>query len=168
MTTTPALTATADALAGAAGLPGAGWEDLAGLDALEAAVQLGRLKAMVDGALVAVAERLKETGAPETVGWATAKDFRTHVTGGRKGAAARMARIADQTADLPAVREALDTGTVSLAQAGVNGARVDTQPRDPGLRERSAGALLELVEDHAYDATDLDRCFPGVVKTLDT
>ncbi len=141
----PALTATADALTGAAGLPGAGWEDLAGLDALEAAVQLGRLKAMVDGALVAVAARLEETGAAETVGWATAKDFLTHVTGGRKGSGAGLVRIADQTADLPAVRAALAAGGISLAQAGVIGGRVATLPRDPGLRERSAEALLALV-----------------------
>ncbi len=67
-------------------------------------MQLGRLKAMVDGALVAVAERLEETGAAETVGWATAKDFLTHVTGGRKGSGAGLVRIADHTADLPAVR----------------------------------------------------------------
>ena len=167
-TTSAALAATADALTGAAGLPGAAWEDLEGLDALEAAVQLGRLKAMVDGALVAVAERLEETGAAETVGWATVKDFLTHVTGGRKGTGAGLVRIADHTAELPAVRTALATGTVSLAQAGVIGGRVATLPRDPGLRERSAGALLALVEDQSYDATDLDRCFPAVVKTVDT
>jgi hypothetical protein len=163
-----ALRATAEAVAGAAGLPDVGWEDLAGLDALEAAVQLGRLKAMVDGALVAIAERLEETGAPETVGWATAKDFLTHVTGGRKGAGAGLVRVANHTADLPAVRTALTAGGISLAQAGVIGGRVATLPRDPGLRERSADALLALVEDHAYDATDLDRCFPSVVKALDT
>ncbi len=59
-------------------------------------------------------------------------------------------------------------GGISLAQAGVIGGRVATLPRDPELRERSAEALLALVRDHAYDATDLDRCFPGVVKALDT
>ncbi|WP_182481178.1 hypothetical protein [Nocardioides immobilis] len=37
-------------------------------------VELGRLKAVVDGALVAVAERLEETGAADAAGWASTKD----------------------------------------------------------------------------------------------
>ena len=101
----PALTATAEALAGAAGLPGAGWEDLAGLDALEAAVQLGRLKAMVDGALVAWPRHGSRRPAPQRRSAGPVKDFLTHVTGGRKGSGAGLVRVANHTADLPAVRE---------------------------------------------------------------
>ena len=83
MTTPAALAATAAALAGASGLPGAGWDELDGPDALEAAAQLSHLKALVDGAMVAVAERLEVTGGPDAAGWASTKDFLTHLTGGR-------------------------------------------------------------------------------------
>ncbi|WP_322937025.1 HNH endonuclease signature motif containing protein [Nocardioides bizhenqiangii] len=167
MTTPTALTATAAALEGAAGLRGADWDDLDGPDVLEAAVRLGRLKALVDGALVAVAERLEDTGAADAVGWASAKDFLTQVTGGRKGAGGGLVRVAQRTAELPAVRAALAAGEISLAQAGVISNRVAALPRDPELRETVARALLGLVEEHHYDATDLDRCVTGVVKELD-
>ena len=49
-----------------------------GGDLLEASVALGRLKAVVDGALVTVAERLEETRGAEAIGWASTKDFLTH------------------------------------------------------------------------------------------
>ena len=167
MTTPTALEATMAAVEGAAGLPRADWGELDGPDVLEAAVALGRLKAIVDGALVAVAERLEETGASDAAGWASAKDFLTHVTGGRKGAGGGLVRVADRTADLPAVRAALGAGEISLAQAGVISSRVAALPKDPVFRETVAAALLRLVETHSYDATDLDRCVTGVVKELD-
>jgi len=61
------------------------WDQVSSADLLEASVALGRLKAVVDGALVNIAERLEATGAAEAIGWASTKDFLTHVTGGRKG-----------------------------------------------------------------------------------
>ena len=60
----------------------------------------------MDGALVSVAERLEETRGAEAIGWASTKDFLTHVTGGRKGAGASLVRVAQHTADLPEVRAA--------------------------------------------------------------
>ncbi len=152
----------------AAALAGVDWATVGGTDLLEASVALGRLKAVVDGALVAVAERLEETRSAEAIGWASTKDFLTHVTGGRKGAGAGLVRVAKHTADLPEVRAALAAGSISLAQAGVIGGRVTTLPRDPEYRERTASALLDLVDNNGYDATDLDRCFPHVAKDLDT
>ena len=92
----------------AAALAGTEWATVGGGDLLEASVALGRLKAVVDGALVAVAERLEETRGAEAIGWASTKDFLTHVTGGRKGAGAALVRVAKHTADLPEVRAALD------------------------------------------------------------
>ena len=59
---------------------------------------LGRLKAVVDGALVCVAERLEETRGAEAIGWASTKDFLTHLTGGRKGCGACLVRVAQHTA----------------------------------------------------------------------
>ncbi len=104
----------------------------------------------------------------EAIGWASTKDFLTHVTGGRKGTGASLVRVAQHTADLPEVRAALAAGSISLAQAGVIGGRVTTLPRDLEFRERTASALLDLVDNNGYDATDLDRCFPQVAKDLDT
>src|SRR5215208_5757864 len=150
-----------------AALTGADWAALGGGDLLEASVALGRLKAVVDGALVCVAERLEETGGAEAIGWASTKDFLTHLTGGRKGCGACLVRVAQHTAALPEVRQALSAGAISLAQAGVIGSRVTTLPKDPGYRERTAAALLDLV-DNGYDATDLDRCFAHLAKELDT
>ncbi len=85
----------------AAALAGVAWAAVGGTDLLEASVALGRLKAVVDGALVAVAERLEETRSAEAIGWASTKDFLTHVTGGRKGTGASLVRVAQHTADLP-------------------------------------------------------------------
>ena len=115
-----------------------------------------------------MAERLEETRGAEAIGWASTKDFLTHVTGGRKGAGAGLVRVAQHTADLPEVRAALTAGEISLAQAGVIGGRVAALPKDPEFRGQVASALLDLVENQSYDATDLDRCFPHVAKDLDT
>ena len=151
-----------------AALAGVEWATVGGGDLLEASVALGRLKAIVDGALVCVAERLEETRSAEALGWACTKDFLTHLTGGRKGAGAALVRVGKHTADLPAVRAALSAGEISLAQAGVIGGRITALPRDPEYRGQVATTLLGLVEDHGYDATDLDRCFTQVAKDLDT
>ena len=59
-------------------------------------------------------------------------------------------------------------GEISLAQAGVIGGRVAALPRDPEYRDQVATALLTLVDNQGYDATDLDRCFTHVAKELDT
>lgn len=166
--TSPAALARADAAVQAVEeLAGVAWDRVSGADALEAAGKLARLKALVDGALVSVAARLEETGAADDAGWASVKDFLTHVTGGRKGAGAAYARVAKQTAGLPEVRGALTAGKVSSAQAGVIAGRVATLPHDEGLREAVAGKMLGLVEGHGLDATDLDRAFRDVVRELD-
>ena len=59
-------------------------------------------------------------------------------------------------------------GSISLAQAGVIGGRVAALPKDMEYRGQVASALLDLVDNQSYDATDLDRCFPHVAKDLDT
>src|SRR6188768_2528261 len=122
----------------AATLAGTEWTTLGGGDLLEASVALGRLKAVVDGALVCVAERLEETRGAEAIGWASTKDFLTFVTGGRKGAGAGLVRVAQHTAELPEVRSALSAGEISLAQAGVIGGRVTALPKDEEYRGQVA------------------------------
>ena len=167
MSSPGALQATAQAVQSAAGLAEVEWDRVEGTDLVTAAAELGRLKALVDGALVQAAERLEATDAADALGWASAKDFLTHVTGGRKGAGAGLIRVAHRTSQLPAVREALAVGEISLAQAGAIGDRVATLPHVPELREQAAGIMLGLVSEQHYDATDLDRCFPSVVHELD-
>ena len=48
------------------------------------------------------------------------------------------------------------------------GGRVAALPEDPEYRDQVATALLALVDNNGYDATDLDRCFTHVAKELDT
>ena len=163
----PTPTALATALQAAAQLSEVDWDQVEGPDALAAAVALGRLSAVVEGALVGVAERLEDTGAADAAGWASTKDLLTHLLGGHKGAGGSVVRVAERTVELPAVRAALSAGEISLAQARVIGDRVAQLPRVPELREQAADLLLGLVADHAYDATDLGRSFPDVVRELD-
>lgn len=151
----------------AAQLAGVAWDEADGSGVLAAAVALGRLRAVIDGALVAVTERLEATGAADAAGWASTKDFLTHVLGGRKGAGGSVTRVAQQTAELPAVRTALTAGEISFAQAGTIGRRIGTLPRVPELCEQAADVMLRLVAEQQLDATDLDRCFPDVVRELD-
>ena len=144
------------------------WDSLDGPDAVATAAELGRLKAIIDGALVAVAERLEETGGADALGWASTKDFLTHVLGGRKGAGATVVRVA--TEDRPAARgprRARRPVRSRSPRPGVIGGRVATLPQVPELREQAAAKMLDLVADHGYDATDLDHAFPDVVRELD-
>ncbi|WP_344779085.1 HNH endonuclease signature motif containing protein, partial [Nocardioides panacisoli] len=143
------------------------WDQVEGPDAIEIAAGLGKLKALIDGALVALAERIEATDATRPTGWASTKDYLTHVLGGRKGAGAAYLRVAKQTAELPEVRQALAAGEISLAQAGVIGGRVATLPHAPELRETAATTMLTQVAEKAFDATDLDRGFTEVIKELD-
>src|SRR5829696_9712350 len=107
------MSPTTNAEAATAALTGVDWAAVGGGDLLEASVALGRLKAVVDGALVWVAERLEETRGAEAIGWASTKDFLTHLTGARKGSGACLVRVAKHTADLPEVRQALSAGARS-------------------------------------------------------
>src|SRR3712207_6344005 len=91
----------AAAVGSAAALAAVDWDELESAEAVEAAVALGRLRAVVDGALVGLADRLEATGATDAAGWASVKDFLTHVLGGYKGAGAGVVRVAKQTAEQP-------------------------------------------------------------------
>lgn len=143
------------------------WEDLDAVGLLESTAALARVKCLVDGALVQLADRLEASGAAERVGWADAKDFLTHVTGGRKGSGGGLVRVAKKTRRLAEVRAALVAGEISLAQAGVIGTRVSTLPQAQEFREQAAEKMLQLVDQEGLDATDLDRAFPRVVRDLD-
>ncbi len=167
MSTPAALQQTTTVVQSAAQLAGVVWDQVEAADLPAAAADLARAKAMLDAALVAVAGRLQATDAATEQGWASAKDFLTHLTGGRKGAGGGLVRAAEQTRDLPQIRTALAAGEISLAQARVIAGRVATLPRVEELRTGAADRLLDRVQQHGYDATDLDRTFPDVVRELD-
>ena len=117
MSTHPALDTATTALQAAARVAAAGWDDVDDTDLLALADTLARLKSVTDAALVGLAGRLEDTGAADKAGWASAKDFLTHLLGGHKGAGGSYTRAAARTRDLPQVRQALATGEISLAQA---------------------------------------------------
>lgn len=167
MPSTDARAAAAAALEAAAELAGVQWDQVEGPDALEAAVALGQLKAIVEGALVNAAQRLEDTRGIDGTGRASTKELLTHVLGGRKGAGAAYLRVAKQTSELPEVREALTRGGISFTQASVIGGRVTTLPHDQELRTGAATKMLTLVAEQHLDATDLDHQFTGIVKELD-
>lgn len=167
MTSPAALDTATSAVQACADLAGVEWDAAPDADLPGAAVAIAQIRALADAALVDVAARLEATGAADALGWASTKDFLTHVLGGRKGAGASYVRVAVQTGDLPEVRAAMAAGEVSLAQASVIGGNVVKLPHVETLREDAAGKLLELVVGEQRDATDLDHAFPDIVKELD-
>ncbi|KRA32471.1 MULTISPECIES: HNH endonuclease signature motif containing protein [unclassified Nocardioides] len=167
MSSTAALDKAAAAVESAAELAQTQWDDLAGADAPEAAARIAQAKAMLDAAMLGVTARLEETHEPEKLGWASTKDFLTHVTGGHKGAGGGLVRAVDQLRDLPAVGDALKVGAISLTQARAIGSKVTTLPRVPKFRTAVADRMLDLVHTNGYDATDLQVAFGDVARELD-
>ncbi|NYJ01138.1 hypothetical protein HNR19_001836 [Nocardioides thalensis] len=167
MTSTTALDTAAAAVQACADLAGGQWDQVEDSLLPEAAVAIARIRAYADAALVEVAEQLEATGAADKLGWATTKDFLTHLLGGHKGTGATYLRVAKQTADLPHVREAMTAGEVSLAQASVIGSNVAKLPHVDDLREQAAGKLLDLAVGEQRDATDLDHAIGDVIHDLD-
>lgn len=167
MSPTAALSTATAVAASAAELAQLAWDDVDDADLPELAQVIARTRTLVDAAMLGVAERLEETGAATALGWASAKDFLTHLTGGHKGAGGGLVRAIEQLRDLPAVRAALEAGDVTLPQARVIAARVTTLPRVPELRVAAADRMLELVAQRGLDASDLQNAFGDVVRELD-
>lgn len=143
------------------------WDRLDVADAPEAAARIAQARAMLDAAMLGVTARLEETRATEKLGWASTKDFLTHITGGHKGAGGGLVRAVEQLRDLPAVTEALAHGAISLTQARTIASRVTTLPRVPDYRTAVADKLLDLIDAHHYDASDLQNAFTDVARELD-
>jgi len=143
------------------------WDQVDPCELPAAAAELAQARAMLDAQLLQVAEQLEATDATAPAGWASTKDFLTHVLGGHKGAGGGLVRAVRQLRDLPDVRVALERGEISLSQARTIGQRVTTLPRDPELRNAAALRLLQRAATEGADATDLDRSFPDVVRELD-
>lgn len=153
--------------AGAAELARTPWVDVPREEAPEVARAIASARSLLDAALLGVAERIEATDALRELGWASTKDFLTQLLGGHKGAGGGLVRAAEQLRDLPAVREALESGRVTLPQARTIASQIATLPRLEELRVAAADRMVELVEAHGYDAGDLRNCFHDVVRELD-
>ena len=141
------------------------WDEVPAEDLPTAMVELERIRVRLDAVRLTVADRLEQTDAATTVGWASTKDFLTAITGGRKGAGGGLLRLAEGLRDLPEVRQGLADGWLSADKARVITRRVGQLPADAALRADAERLLLEQARD--LDATDLDRGWPAVVADLD-
>jgi len=166
--TSPGALDTATVVAeGARELARTRWDDLSGVEAVEVAAEVAAVRGLVDAALVGLAGRLEGEDALAARGWASARDFLTHLLGGHKGSGGGLVRAAAQLRCLPAVEGALEAGRVTLPQARVIAERVATLPREEVFRGRVAEAMLDLVATQGLDASDLASAFDGVVRGLD-
>ncbi|HWJ65155.1 MAG TPA: DUF222 domain-containing protein, partial [Nocardioides sp.] len=139
---------------------------LDGADAMAAAEAIAAAKGFLDAGLLHVIDRLEDTGTLTEHGWTSAKDYLTHLLGAHKGTGGGLLRTIQQLRGLPAVRDALDTGQITLPQARAIASQVTTLPRVPEFRTTVASRLLALaVEGH--DATDLTTAFTDVVHHAD-
>ncbi|WP_028657189.1 hypothetical protein, partial [Nocardioides sp. J54] len=93
----PAALTTATTLANsAAELTQTDWDQLTAEDAVEVAEAIAAAKSLLDAALLRTTERLAETCAVERLGWASVKDYLTHLLGGHKGTGGGLVRAAEQ------------------------------------------------------------------------
>lgn len=157
-------TTVAEAAARLAATP---WGEVPGPEAVEVATAIAGARGLLDAALLGVTEQLEATSAAQELGWATTKDFLTHLTGGHQGSGGGLVRAAEQLRELPAVREALKTGRVTLPQARVIASQVQRLPRHPELRSAVADRMLALVDEHGHNATALQTAFADVVREID-
>lgn len=162
MSATAALAEAAEAVQA---LAAADWSEVPEADLPAAAVLLERMQAQLDAIKLANAARLEETDAAARHGWASTKDFLTHVAGGRKGAGGGMVRLARRLRALPATQAALADGTLSKAKAQVIAARVAQLPRVEEVRAAAEELFLAKAAD--LDATDLDNTWHQIVGQLD-
>ncbi|WP_408897426.1 DUF222 domain-containing protein [Nocardioides sp. R1-1] len=166
--TSPGALETATAVCeGAAELAGSDWDALDGPATVAGVQAVAAARAFLDAALLRGIARLEDTDALRELGWASTKDFLTHLTGGHKGSGGGLVRAAEQLRDLPAVQTALEEGRVTLPQARAIAGKVQTLPRVPEFRTQVADALLDLVATHGHDASDLQTAFTDVVRELD-
>ncbi|PVG81832.1 hypothetical protein DDE18_17600 [Nocardioides gansuensis] len=128
-------------------------------------VLLEQAQRRLDSVRLAVAEQLEATDAAAAHGWASAKDFLTHVAGGRKGHGGGLLRLAGRLRALEPTRTALAAGVISQAQARVIATCASHLPREGQWRERAEALLLDRAA--TLDASDLELGFADVVAELD-
>ncbi len=127
------------------------------------------LRAKLDALELAVVQELDAGPAGQAAlkdaGWASVKDYVTHVTGGRKGAGPATVRLPRQLDQHPAVVEALAGGAVSRVKAQIITAAVEKLPGDRSLRDDAVAFLLE--QGQRLSADDLERAARHVLEVVD-
>lgn len=167
MTPSSALEVATTVAAGAGELAQARWVHVSGAEAVTVAEAVATARSLLDAALLRAAERIQDTDAVREVGYASVKDYLTHLLGGHKGSGGGLMRALEQLQGLPAVQTALEAGRVTLPQARAIAGKVQALPRVPEFRERVAEQMLELVASHGHDASDLQASFSAIVRELD-
>ena len=149
-----------------AGMTGTSWGS-APAEVLLAVVRgCERLRSVLDAVELAAIAAVDGTDAAKVDGWASTKDFVTAATGGPRGSGRRLVSLAHALAgDRCRTAQALETGTISGAQAEVVVAAVDRLPVNPGLRAAAERLLLE--QARGLDTTDLARLGRRVLERLD-
>lgn len=145
------------------------WAARSGTELVATVEAVARLRAKLDGLELAVAAELESGVAGQQAlkddGWASARDYLTHVTGGRRRSGSATARLAGQLRSLPAVSEALADGWLSRTKAAVVAAAIERLPQDAALRERGVTVLLD--EAKRLGVEDLETAGSSLVETLD-
>lgn len=143
------------------------WDEVDGPEAVAVAETVATAKGLLDAALLRAAERISDTNAVAELGWASVKDFLTHVLGGHDGTGGGLVRAAAQLRELPQVQAALEDGRLTLPQARAIAGQVHTLPRVHDFRAAVADRMLELATDRALNASSLHTAFAEVVRELD-
>ncbi|QSR26956.1 hypothetical protein CFH99_15100 [Nocardioides aromaticivorans] len=143
------------------------WDEVDGPEAVAVAETVAAAKGLLDAALLRTAERITDTNAVAELGWASVKDFLTHVLGGHHGTGGGLVRAAAQLRELPQLQAALEDGRLTLPQARAIAGQVHTLPRVPEFRTAVADRMLELATHDALNASALQGAFAEVVRELD-
>jgi hypothetical protein len=166
MSSADALQTAVTAVEGARQLTASHWDEIDGPEAVAMAEAICAAKTYLDAALLRTVERIEDTGALRDEGWASTKDFLTHLLGAHKGTGGGLVRTVEQLRELPMVQSALEEGRISLPQARVIASKVQTLPQVPLLRTSVADRLLALGTE-GCDASDLANAFDRVVAECD-
>lgn len=151
----------------AADLARSPWTDLDARGAVEAIEAICTAKSLLDAALLRGIDHVGATDALRGSGWASTRDWLTHLLGGHKGSGGGLVRAVEQLRDLPNVQTALETGQITLPQARAIASKVHTLPRVPEFRTDVADRMLTLVDTQGLDATSLQTAFSDVVCAAD-
>ena len=143
------------------------WAARAAGEKLETVAAIEELKSRLDAVELQVVADLEATKAPETLGWASTKDFLTAITGGHKGSGPAMVRLAealDQPVLAP-IAEALGDGWLSTTKAHVVERTIDRLPLGEELRARGVQTMLD--EAKRCDASDLRKIGRRLIEVID-
>ena len=143
------------------------WDRTDSSQAMAIAEAICVARSRLDAALLKVIPLLNRSEEVFDAGWASPKDYLTHLLGGHKGSGGGLARVVEQLGEVPAVQVALEDGRVSLPQARVIASKIATLPRIGEFQAAVAARMVGLVVEHGLDATDLGRSFDEVVAECD-